>query len=721
MNGQHISVLILLLSCLVCCTNTENDQSMNHSLMFEKLNEKLPRIEKKPKKLTIHGDERIDNYYWLNDRENPDVIEYLKAENAYSEHVMAHTEDFQEALYEEMVGRIKKDDVTVPYKKNGFYYATQYSADNEYPIYTRGKTPAGNEEILLDQNERAAAYKFHSVRGLRVSPDNQYVLFGEDTLSRRIYTIYFKNIASGEYLKDAIPNTSANAVWANDNKTIFYTVKDETLRPYKVYRHRLGTDVSEDELVFHEKDDTYNTYVFRSNSDKYIIIGSYSTLSTEFRFLDADHPNETFQVFHPRERGLEYEIEHAEDKFYILTNHQAQNFQLMSTPIDNTDKSNWKTVVEHRSAVFIEDFDVFKSFIVLTERDKGISKINIIPANGDSHYITFEESVYTAYTKNNFEYETNILRLGYSSMKTPETTFDYDVVNRRLILLKRKEILGKFNRDNYITEQIQAPARDGKKIPISLVYKKDLALDGTNPLYLIGYGSYGSSYDPEFSSVRLSLINRGFVVAIAHIRGGQELGRPWYEDGKLFNKKNTFTDFIDCAEHLIQSKYAAADQVYAYGGSAGGLLMGAVTNMRPDLWAGVVSAVPFVDVVTTMLDESIPLTTGEYDEWGNPNDKKAYHYIKSYSPIDNLEAKAYPPILVTTGLHDSHVQYWEPAKYVAKLRDLKTDNNPLLFHTNLEAGHGGASGRFSRLKEWAMHYTFILDLADKMEMPRLDE
>ncbi|MCL4132730.1 UNVERIFIED_CONTAM: hypothetical protein GTU68_011825, partial [Idotea baltica] len=423
----------------------------------------------------------------------------------------------------------------------------------------------------------------------------------------------------------------------------------------------------------------------------------------------------TFKVFQPRQRDLEYQIEHYEDQFYILTNKDAQNFQLMTTPIGQTEMSNWKTVVPHRANVFIEDFDVFKNFLVLTERHKGISKIRILSHEGDDHFVEFDESVYSASTMDNYDFNTNNIRLYYSSLKTPGTTYDYNAESKSLTLLKRTEVLGGFDSERYETIQVQAPARDGKNVPISLLYRKDIKRDGTNPLMLIGYGSYGSSYDPTFSSVRLSLVDRGFVVAIAHIRGGQELGRQWYEDGKLFNKKNTFTDFIDCAEFLIDEKFAAADQVYAQGGSAGGLLMGAVTNMRPNLWAGILTAVPFVDVVTTMLDETIPLTTGEYDEWGNPNNKEYYDYIKSYSPIDNIEAKNYPPILVTTGLHDSQVQYWEPAKYVAKMRDYKTDTNPLLFHTNLVAGHGGASGRFARLKETAMQYTFVLDLADRMK------
>ncbi len=704
-------LLLTTLFYLMSCQAPNTHESMHTSRMFTKVGEHIPTVEKKPKKLVIHGDERLDNYYWLNERENPDVIQYLKDENTYIDHVLSHTKDDQEALYEEMVARMKKDDTSVPYKRNGYFYARKFEEENEYPTYLRGKSPAGDDEVLLDQNQLAKPYKFHSLQGMKVSPNNKLLLYGEDTLSRRIYTLRIKNLETGELLPDVIPNTSANAVWANDNKTIFYTVKGEDLRPDKVYRHTLGTDVSEDELIFHEKDGAFYTYVYRSNSEQYIMIGSNSTVSTEIQYIDANRPLEKFNVFQPRERGLEYEIEHVGDKFYILTNFQAQNFQLMETPVGKTSKSNWKSYIAHRPDIFIEDFDAFDNFLVITERHKGIGKIRIKKFNGEDFFIAFPETVYTAYTSDNFEMNADVVRLKYTSMVTPSTTYDYNVNTQELRQLKQDEVLGGFSSENYRTEQVQAKAQDGKAVPISLVYPKNFRQDGSHPLYLVGYGSYGSSYDPTFSSVRLSLLDRGFIVGIAHIRGGQELGRPWYENGKLFNKKNTFTDFIDCAEYLIAEKYADPQRIFAYGGSAGGLLMGAITNMRPDLWAGIVSAVPFVDVVTTMLDESIPLTTGEFDEWGNPKDKAYYDYIKSYSPVDNIEAKAYPPILVTTGLHDSQVQYWEPAKYVAKLRDMKTDKNPLLFHTNLEAGHGGASGRFSRLKEWALHYAFVIDLA----------
>ena len=711
--------ILILLSCCLWMSSCQEGDIKNKTMksqMFTKASQQLPQVEKKPKSLTIHGDERIDNYYWLNERENDDVIQYLKDENSHAKHVLSHTEEFQQELYDEMVARIKKDDISVPYKRNGYYYSTKYSEGNEYPIYTRGKSDSGDDEIVLDQNILAEGHSYHAISGRQISPNNNLLIYGEDTLSRRIYTLNIKDLNTGKNYVDKIPNTSANAVWANDNKTFFYTVKDDALRPYKVFRHVLGTPVEEDVLIYHEADETFNTYVMRSNSNKYVIIGSYATLSSEFRVLSADDPMGEFKIFQARERDLEYEIEHVGDQFYILTNKDAQNFQLMTTPQQSTEKSNWKTVIAHRPDVFIEDFDVFKNFMALTERHHGISKIRIITNDGEDYFVQFDEDVYSSNTMDNYDFDVENIRLYYSSLKTPSSTYDFNTKTKALSLLKRQEVLGDFSPDDYETTQVHATARDGVKVPISLVYKKGFVRDGSHPLQLIGYGSYGSSYDPTFSSVRLSLIDRGFVLAIAHIRGGQELGRQWYEDGKLFKKKNTFTDFIDCAEYLVEEKYADPSRVFAYGGSAGGLLMGAITNMKPALWGGVVSAVPFVDVVTTMLDESIPLTTGEYDEWGNPNEKKYYEYMKSYSPVDNIEAKNYPPILVTTGLHDSQVQYWEPAKYVAKLRDYKTDDNPLLFHTNLEAGHGGASGRFARLKEWALQYAFILDLADEKEL-----
>ncbi len=671
-----------------------------------------PRAPKHPKELIAHGDSRIDNYYWLNDRENPEVIRYLEEENRYTAARLAHTGELQEKLYQEIVGRIKQEDQSVPYFENGYFYLTRYEEGQEYPIYSRKKGDLeAPEEVMLNVNELADGYGYYQVGGREVSPDNRLLAYGEDTVSRRIYAIRFKNLETGEMLDDIIPHTTGSVAWAGDNRTVFYTLRDETtLRGYQIMRHRLGTPVSEDEVVFHEDDETFLTFVYKSKSRKYIIIGSYANMSQEYRVLEADHPEGEFRVIHPRERQLEYDIAHFEDRFYIRTNYRARNFRLMVTGERQTGKEHWQEVIPHREDVLLEDLDVFRDFLVLSERRNGITQLRIRPWKGEEHYIDFGEEAYMAYTQINLEFDTMLLRLGYQSMTTPNTIYDYDMRTRAFKLLKRQEVLGGFNPDDYHTERLMAPARDGVEVPISLVYHKGFQADGSAPLLLYAYGSYGHSLDPYFSFVRLSLLDRGFAFAIAHIRGGEELGRHWYENGKLLHKKNTFYDFIDCAEYLLDRQYTRRDRLFAMGGSAGGLLMGAVVNMRPDLWRGIVAAVPFVDVVTTMLDDSIPLTTGEYDEWGNPNLREYYDYIKSYSPYDNVEAKAYPPMLVTTGLHDSQVQYWEPAKWVAKLRDMKTDDNPLLLHTNLEAGHGGASGRFRRFRETALEYAFILDL-----------
>ncbi|MCI5083455.1 MAG: S9 family peptidase [Saprospiraceae bacterium] len=670
-----------------------------------------PTAKKIDKKLTIHNDTRLDPYYWLNERENPEVIAYLEAENEYKEAMLAHTKDFQNDLFEEIKSRIKQDDQSVPYKENGYYYITSYKKGQEYPVYSRKKeTLDAPEEVILDVNQLAEGHDYYNVAGMSVSPDNRLLAYGEDTIGRRIYTVRFKDLESGELLADEIPNVAGGAVWAADNKTLFYTIKDEALRPYKIYRHILGTPVQEDVEVYHEEDPTFLAYAFKSKSKKYIIIASVARLTSEYRVLSADDPMGDFRIIQPRVRELEYNIAHFEDRFYIRTNLNARNFRLMVTPEDKTTMDHWQEVIPHREDVLLEDMDIFKNHLVLSERVKGITQLRVRPWEGEEHYIDFGEDAFLAYTSVNPEFNTNTLRVSYTSMTTPSSTFDYDMNSRKLTVLKEQEVLGDFDKNNYETERLYATARDGVKVPISIVYRKGFKKDGSAPLLLYGYGSYGASMEPYFSSVRLSLLDRGFAYAIAHIRGGEELGRHWYDDGKLLKKKNTFTDFIDCGEFLLSENYTSKGHLYAMGGSAGGLLMGAIVNMRPDLWNGIVSAVPFVDVVTTMLDESIPLTTGEYDEWGNPNDEKYYHYIKSYSPYDNLEAKEYPAMLITTGLHDSQVQYWEPAKYVARLRELKTDNNPLLLHTNMDAGHGGKSGRFERLREVAMEWAFFLDL-----------
>ncbi|SFG36492.1 S9 family peptidase [Pontibacter chinhatensis] len=711
----------LLVACLVAgsgCSSTTTDSATTAQTATAESTLPQPPVAKKvPKELTTHGHTRIDNYYWLNQREDPEVIAYLNAENDYTKQVLGHTEELQQKLYDEIVGRIKQNDETVPYKDNGYWYFVRYEEGKEYPIYARKKeTREAKDEVMLNANERAAGKKYYAAAGLSVSPNNQLLAFGEDTVSRRQYTIRFKNLQTGELLPDAIPNTTGGAVWANDNKTVYYSVKDPALRSFKIFRHTLGTPASQDKEVFHEADETFSTYVFKTKSDKYIIIGSHSTMAQEYRYLDANNPNGGFKVIQPRERGLEYSVDHFGENFYIVTNKDgATNFKLMQTPVTKTGKENWKEVIPHRKDVLLEGIEIFKDYLALQERKDGLTQIRIKgwkDAKTD-YYINFEEEAYTAYIGNNPDFDSKELRFGYTSLTTPYSTYDYNMQTKEPELLKRDEVVGDFDPNNYEAKRMFATADDGTKIPVSLVYRKGLTLDGNNPTLLYAYGSYGNSMNPSFSSVRLSLLDRGFVYAIAHIRGGQEMGRQWYEDGKMLKKKNTFTDFIDASEFLIEQKYTNPDKLFAMGGSAGGLLMGAVINMCPELYKGVIAAVPFVDVVTTMLDTSIPLTTGEFDEWGNPANKEYYDYMLSYSPYDNVEAKAYPNMLVTTGLHDSQVQYWEPAKWVAKLREMKTDDNMLLLHTNMEAGHGGASGRFQRYKETALQYAFLLNLLEQ--------
>jgi oligopeptidase B len=666
-----------------------------------------------PQELTAHGHTRIDNYYWLNQRDNPEVIAYLEAENAYKDTMMAHTKSLQEKLFQEIVGRIKQTDMSVPYKDQDYYHYTRYEEGEEYPIYCRKKGSLDAvEEIVLDVDQMAKGHDYFSVAGYSTSSDNNLIAYGVDTVSRRLYTLYFMDLATRQFFDEQIPNTSGSAAWANDNKTVFYALKDTiTLRPYKVMKHVIGTPASEDKEIYVENDETFNTYVFKTKSKKYMIIASSQTLSSEYRFMDADNPDGQFQVIQPREKDHEYSVDHYKDKFYIHTNLGAKNFRLMATPVDKPGKENWEEVIPHREDVLLEGFEVFKNYLVLSERKDGLTQIRVIKwADNSEHYLDFGEEAYFAYISTNPDFDTDLLRYGYSSLTTPNSTYDYDMATKEKILLKREEVLGDFDPANYITERHFATAQDGTQIPISLVYRKGLEKNGNNPLLLHGYGSYGASREPTFSSVRLSLLDRGFVYAIPHIRGGSEMGRYWYEQGKLFNKKNTFTDFIDCAEYLIEKKFTNPDKMFAMGGSAGGLLMGAVVNMRPDLWKGILAGVPWVDVITTMLDSSIPLTTSEYDEWGDPHQKDYYDYMLSYSPYDNVEAKDYPAMLVTTGLHDSQVQYFEPAKWVAKLRALKTDDNPLILHINMEGGHGGVSGRFRRLRETAMEYAFMLDL-----------
>jgi oligopeptidase B len=672
-----------------------------------------------PKKLKKFNEVRIDNYFWLNNRENPEVIDYLNQENKYYQEKTAHTKDFQTVLFEEMKSRIKEDDKSVPYLFQGYYYITRFEKGQDYPIYSRKKgSLSAKEEILFDCNRMALDTPYFQLGALSISPDNKMALFSYDIVGRRIYTIQIKNLETNEILEDKIENVTGSAVWANDNKTIFYSDQDDvTLRSDKIFKHKLGSKQTEDVLVYFEKDETFNVEIAKSKSQKYLAIESESTLTTEYQILDADTPDGEFKVFQKRVRGLEYSISHYEDSFYILTNKdKAENFKLMKTSVNKTSKTNWVEVIAHRKDVLLEDIEIFKDFLVLEERENGLNKIRIIPSNGDSeYYLPFESETYTAYTSSNVDFDTEILRYGYQSMTTPKSVIDFNMKTKTKEILKQQEVLGgKFNKDNYTEERVWATATDGVKVPISMVYKRGLKKDGSNPLLQYAYGSYGHSMDASFSSTVLTLLDRGFIFAIAHIRGGEDLGRQWYENGKLLEKKNTFTDFVDCSKFLIAEKYTSSKHLYAEGGSAGGLLMGVVVNSAPELYNGVIAQVPFVDVITTMLDDSIPLTTGEYDEWGNPNNRKYYDYMLSYSPYDNVKSQKYPNMYVSTGLHDSQVQYWEPAKWVAKLRTLKTDDNLLFLDTNMDAGHGGASGRFEALKELAKEYSFLLDL-EKIE------
>jgi len=677
---------------------------------------KQPVAKKKPVKLEKHGDVRIDNYYWLKERENPEVIEYLNQENTYYKEITSSYQKLENTLFEELKSRIKQEDESVPYFENGYYYQTKYFKGKEYPVYYRRKgSQEAKEKVLFDENEMAKDYAYYQLKGIEISPDNRLAVYGEDALGRRQYVLKFKDLTTGETLPDIIKNTTGSAVWANDNKTIFYTRKDPvTLRAFQIYKHKLGDNPENDKLVYEEKDETFDTYVTKSKSGKYIYIASFSTLTSEYRLLPADNPEGQFNIFTPRKRGIEYNLFHKGDTFYILTNKdKATNFKLMKTPENKTGMDSWKTVIPHRKKVLIEDVEVFNDFMVLEEKENGLNRLRIITGK-DDYYIDLDEDTYTLYVGYNPEMNSRKLRYIYTSMTTPSSVLEYDIDTKKTVLLKEQEIPGgKFDKNNYESVRLWATARDGVKVPVSLVYKKGIKLNGKNPLLLYGYGTYGVTIEPGFSSSRLSLLDRGFIFAIAHIRGGEYLGRPWYEDGKLLKKKNTFYDFIDVSKFLIEKKYTSPEHLYAMGGSAGGLLMGAVINYNPELYNGVVAQVPFVDVVTTMLDESIPLTTSEYDEWGNPNEKEYYFYMKSYSPYDNVVAQQFPNLLVTTGLHDSQVQYWEPAKWVAKMRDLKTDNNLLLLYTDMNTGHGGASGRFKSLKDRAREYAFIINLNEK--------
>jgi len=679
---------------------------------------KAPIAEKKQHLRNIHSDKVNDPYYWMIDffkkgRDSTQVVEYLTAENSYWESMMKDTEPFREKLFQEMKARIKEKDESVPVFRKGYYYYTRTETGKQYFKYCRKKgNLSAPEEIILDVDQLAEGHAYYSASGFSISPDNSKMIYGVDDVSRRQYKLFLKDLNTGKTTDLGIQNTTGSATWANDNKTIFYTGKNpETLLTEKIFRHSLGTDPSKDVLVYEEKDKTNYIGVGKSKNEKVIMIVSSATTSSETRYINADEPNATFKVFQPRMKDVLYDVTPLEDKFLITTNKDALNFKVMETPLDKTGVESWKDFMPHRKDVLMEGISEFKNYLVFSERQNGLSQLVILDRRTNKReFLKFDEPTYTVYPSGNPEYNTDYFRFGYTSMITPSSQFEQNLQTGKRTLLKQQEILGGYNKTNYVTERLFATAKDGTKIPISIVYKKGYKKDGKNPLLLYAYGSYGSSMNATFSSTRLSLLDRGFAFAIAHIRGGQEMGRQWYEDGKMMKKKNTFTDFIDAGEYLVKEKYTSPKHLYAQGGSAGGLLMGAVVNMKPELWNGAIAQVPFVDVVNTMLDESIPLTTNEYDEWGNPNNKEAYNYMKSYSPYENIERKNYPNILVTTGLHDSQVQYFEPAKWVAKLRDLKTDKNVLFLKTDMEYGHGGASGRFDYLKDTALEYAFMFKL-----------
>ena len=670
-----------------------------------------PIAPKQPQVLTNHGDERIDDYFWMRDSNNPKVIAYLEAENAYTEAMMQHTEPLQSTLYNEMLARIKETDLSVPYRQADYYYYSRTEEGKSYPIHCRKKGSLDAiEEILLDQNELAKGYEYFSLGTFKVSPNHQVLAYSIDTSGAEQYTLFFLDLTTFELYPETINDTYFSLAWGNDNCTVFYTKVDSANRPFQLLRHTLGSKSAQDVLIYEESDESYFLSVGRTRSQAYIIMSLGSKITSEIHYLDANNPNDNFQVIHPRQQGMEYDLEHHKDYFYIVTNDEAVNFKLVKSPIATPSKENWQLVIAHREDVLLSSVSAFSDYLVISERKAGLPIMRVQKlATGEEKYITFPEPTYAASLGNNPEFNTTKLRFNYTSLITPSSVFDYDMETNERELKKETEVLGGYDRTQYKSEWLLATAPDGTQIPISIVYKKGIEKNGNSPLFLTGYGSYGASYPASFSSTRLSLLNRGVAIAIAHIRGGGEMGRKWYENGKFLHKKNTFTDFIACAEHLIAQKWTSSARLAISGGSAGGLLMGAVINMRPELFKVVLAAVPFVDVVTTILDTSLPLSAMEWEEWGNPNDKTYYDYMKSYSPYDNVKPQDYPHILIIAGLNDSRVKYWEPAKWTAKLRELKTDNNLLLLKTNMGAGHGGASGRYESLKETAFEYAFVLD------------
>lgn len=666
----------------------------------------------------MHGHRRVDPYFWLRERDHPDVVRYLQEENAYTEALMLPTRELQETLFREIKDRIKPDDRSVPYRRDGYFYYHRFEAGNEYAVHCRKRGSLdAPEEILVDANELAVHHDYFSLELAALSLDTKKLAYAMDTEGRRFYTVRFKDLETGAVLPDVLQDVTGNLAFANDNRTVFYTKQHpETLRSYRLYRHVVGTEVAEDVLVYEEEDETFDLHVYKSKSRRYLMLVASHALTTEYRFLPADEPEGAFTILEPRIAGREYSVSHFGEHFYILTNQDALNFRLVKAPVSSPGAALWEDVLAHREEVLLEDFEIFRDFLVVVERREGLPRIRLLPWEdlGAGHEIVFPDPAYDASLMQNLEFETDTVRYTYASLVTPRSVYDYDMRSRTQNLLKRDEIVGGYDPGSYRSERITATAADGARVPISLVYRKDTTLEGKPPLLLYGYGSYGITVDPTFSSTRLSLLDRGFVFAIAHVRGSETLGRKWYDDGRLLSKRNSFTDFIASAEHLAAEGYAHPDRIYAWGASAGGLLVGAVINMRSDLFRGVVAHVPFVDIVTTMLDDTIPLTTGEYDEWGNPHERELYEYMLSYSPYDNVERKDYPHLLVTAGYNDSQVQYWEPAKWVAKLRAMKTNDRRLLLKTNLEAGHHGESGRFRQHRETALAYAFLLDL-EQME------
>jgi oligopeptidase B len=697
--------LYLVFLCLAVVASCTQDQAS------------APSPEKRPVGLELHGDTRVDDYYWLRERDDPEVIAYLEAENAYTAKMLEPFKGLQDVLYDEMKARLRQDDESAPYRRGEYFYYFRYVDGTEYPVYARRKGSLdAPEEILLDVNELAGDADYYSLTNFSVSPDHRIAAYAVDDVGRRFYDIYFLDLASGRMLPDRIDDTTANFEWANDSRTVLYGKQHpDTLRSYQVFRHTLGDDAS-DTLVYEEADETNYLYLAKSLSSSYFYLVSSQTLSTEVRYLSASSPQDKPQVFLPREADHEYQVTDGADRFYILTNDGASNFRLMEAPLEDTSKAAWKEVVPHRDDALIEDVDVFADYLVVSIVENGLAQMEIIDRkSGDTRRIDFGEEVYTAYSDDNHEFDTDWFRYVYESMTTPESTYDIDLATDEQKLIREQPVVGDFDTNNYRSERLFATARDGTQVPVSIVYRMGMEKNGKNPLLQYAYGSYGSSTEPTFSTDRLSLLDRGFIYAIAHIRGGSEMGREWYYDGRQLNKKNSFTDFIDVSKYLIDAGYTSPEHLYAMGGSAGGLLMGAVLNMAPELYNGVLAAVPFVDVVTTMLDADIPLTSGEWDEWGNPNEKEYYDYMKSYSPYDNVRRAAYPNILVTTGLHDSQVQYWEPAKWVAKLREYKTDDNVLVLKTDMSAGHSGKTGRFRRLEDTALYYAFFMGLEGMRE------